>query len=74
MAKYLFVVGIYTLGFVLGYLTRCWSNKNKLKEIVKEYEKQGDENMEYSLNNKEIENSHFWDGFKSCAENILRDL
>ena len=46
----------------------------KNKEIVKQYLEKGEKCREQSAEHNEQEAFNFWDGFVSCAENILREL
>lgn len=45
-----------------------------IKEIVKQYLEKGEQCREQSAEHNEQGAFNFWDGFVSCAENILREL
>ena len=45
-----------------------------IKEIVKQYLEKGERCREQSAEHNEQGAFNFWDGFVSCAENILREL
>jgi hypothetical protein len=45
-----------------------------IKEIVKQYLEKGERCREQSAEHHEQGAFNFWDGFVSCAENILREL
>ena len=45
-----------------------------IKEIVKQYLEKGERCREQSAEHNEQGAFNFWDGFVSCAENILQEL
>ena len=62
-----------------GYARQCFAEGwrkaiEELESMVKRYEKDSDACFEQSEANLEATNCAFWDGYKLCAINILREI